>query len=183
MMKKIRDFGLTIAAVALLLPATAMASVNNTKSQPNLDKAVRHELLMLPYYNIFDELAYRIDGNGNVTLYGAVTRPVLKSDAANAVKRIEGVESVTNNIEVLPLSRFDDQIRFAVARAIYGYGPMQRYALGAQPPIHIIVRNGHVTLTGVVANQFDRNIAGIRANGVAGVFSVDNNLQVEGRRG
>jgi hyperosmotically inducible periplasmic protein len=133
----------------------------------------------LPYYNIFDNLEYQVDGN-LVILSGQVTQPVLKSDAENVVKRIEGVESVTNNIEVLPLSPSDDRIRLATYRAIFGADGLYRYAMGANPSIHIIVDNGHVTLVGVVANQMDKNIAGIRANGVFGVFSVTNNLRVEG---
>jgi hyperosmotically inducible protein len=135
---------------------------------------------MLPYYNIFDNLSYRIDG-GVVTLLGQVRRPVLKSDAENVVKRIEGVEHVNNQIEVLPLSPFDDRIRLATARAIYSYGPLRRYAQGSLPPIHIIVKNGNVTLEGVVATEMDKNIAGIRANGVFGSFTVKNDLRVEGK--
>jgi hyperosmotically inducible protein len=137
---------------------------------------------MLPYYSIFDDLSYRVDGS-TVTLFGQVTRPTLKSDAANVVKRIEGVTAVRNEIEVLPLSPMDDRIRRATYRAVYGYGPLQRYAMGALPPIHIIVKNGNVTLSGVVANEGDKNIANIRANGVPGVFSVKNELRVENRKG
>ena len=104
---------------------------------------------------------------------------MLKSDAGNAVKRLEGVQSVSNNIEVLPLSRFDNQIRRATYRAVFGSAGLYRYAMGANPSIHIIVENGHVTLVGVVGNQMDKNLAGIRANSVPGVFSVTNNLMVE----
>ena len=114
----------------------------------------------------------------NVTLLGQVTRPTLKSDAENVVTRIEGVEHVDNQIEVLPPSPMDDRLRIRIYRAIYGYPPMQKYALGVQKPIRIIVKNGHVTLEGVVDNDGDKNIANIRANGVSGVFSVTNNLQV-----
>ena len=116
---------------------------------------------------------------GKVTLMGQVTRPTLQSSAGNVVKRIEGVTQVVNNIEVLPLSPFDDGIRLRVARAIYGYGALSRYGLGSQPSIRIIVKNGEVTLEGVVLNQGDRNIANIRANGVFGVFKVNNNLRTE----
>ena len=166
-----------IAVVALAIPMTVAGATNN---KGDLVKQVRHELLMLPYFGVFDNLSYRVDGN-TVTLFGQVTRPTLKSDAANVVKRIEGVARVNNQIEVLPLSPMDDRIRIATARAIYGYGPLQRYGLGANPPIRIIVKNGNVTLAGVVANDFDRNVANIRANGVPGVFSVRNELQVEKR--
>jgi hyperosmotically inducible protein len=138
---------------------------------------VRHELLMLPYLGVFDNLAYKVDGY-NVTLYGQVTRPTLKSDAENVVKRIEGVEKVDNQIEVLPPSPTDDRLRRQLYRAIYGYPPLQKYALGVQQPIRIIVKNGNVTLEGVVDNEADKNTAGIRAKGVPGIFSVNNNLQV-----
>ena len=133
---------------------------------------------MLPYYGVFDNLSYRVDGS-KVTLFGQVTRPTLKSDAENVVKKIEGVEKVDNQIEVLPLSPNDDRVRLAVYRAIYSKPQLQRYQLGAVPPIHIIVKNGNVTLEGVVANQGDKDVAGIAANGVPGVFSVKNNLMVE----
>jgi hyperosmotically inducible protein len=146
-----------------------------------LAREVRHELVMLPYYGVFDDLSYRVDGS-TVTLTGHVTRPTLKSDAENVVKKVEGVERVVNNIEVLPLSPMDDRIRIATYRAVYGQTGLDRYALQAVPPIHIIVNNGNVTLTGVVSNQADKDIAGVRANGVPGVFAVTNNLRVEGER-
>ena len=133
---------------------------------------------MLPYFGVFDNIAYKVDGY-NVTLLGQVSRPSLKSDAGNVVKRIEGVENVDNQIEVLPNSPNDDRLRLRLYRAIYGYGPMQKYALGVQKPIRIIVKNGNVTLEGVVDNEGDKNIANIRANGVSGSFSVTNNLRVE----
>lgn len=145
-----------------------------------LTRQVRHELVMLPYYGVFDNLSYRVDGN-TVTLMGQVTRPTLKSDAENVVKDIEGVERVVNNIEVLPLSPNDDNIRLATYRTIYGHPALNRYALQAVPPIHIIVRNGNVILEGVVANEGDKNIANVQANGVSGVFNVTNNLRVENR--
>jgi hyperosmotically inducible protein len=147
-------------------------------SQDKITREVRHELVMLPYYGVFDNLAYRVDG-AKVTLFGQVTRPTLKSDAENVVKRIEGVERVDNEIEVLPLSPNDDRIRLAVYRAIFSKPPLQRYQLGAVPPIHIIVKNGNVTLVGVVSSEADKNVAGIAANGVPGVFGVTNNLMVE----
>ncbi|MDP8980721.1 MAG: BON domain-containing protein [Acidobacteriota bacterium] len=164
--------------VSLALAAGALALSAGSKPEGNLADKVRHQLVMLPYYNIFDSLAYRVDGS-NVTLYGEVTRPVLKSDAERAVKHIEGVGQVVNEIKVLPLSPFDDQIRRATYRAIFSYGGLYRYAMGANPSIHIIVDNGHVTLEGVVSSQMDKNIAGIRANGVSGVFSVKNDLKVD----
>ncbi|HXA49795.1 MAG TPA: BON domain-containing protein [Candidatus Acidoferrum sp.] len=147
--------------------------------QDRIAREVRHELVMLPYYGVFDNLAYRVDGS-TVTLLGQVTRPTLKSDAENVVKGIEGVDRVNNQIVVLPLSPMDDRIRVAVYRAIFSQPGLDRYAMQAVPPIHIIVDNGKVTLEGVVANQGDKDRANIQANSVSGVFSVVNNLRVEG---
>ncbi|MBV9573891.1 MAG: BON domain-containing protein [Acidobacteriales bacterium] len=144
-----------------------------------IQKEVRHELVLLPFYGVFDQLAYQVSPDGTVTLMGAVVRPVLKSDAENAVKHIEGVDHVVNQIRVLPASPMDDQIRRSVYRAIYGNDVLTRYALQAVPPIHIIVENGHVTLEGVVARQMDKQVAEMQANQVPGVFSVKNNLTVE----
>jgi hyperosmotically inducible periplasmic protein len=149
----------------------------STRGQERITKEVRHELLMLPWFGVFDNIAYKVDG-GTVTLLGQVTRPTVKSDAENAVKHIEGVEKVDNQIEVLPPSPMDDQLRLQLFQAIYGYAPLQKYALGVQKPIRIIVKNGRVSLEGVVDNETDKNIAGMRANGVPGIFAVTNNLQV-----
>jgi hyperosmotically inducible periplasmic protein len=145
-----------------------------------ITREVRHELVMLPYYGVFDDLSYRVDGH-TVTLLGYVTRPTLKSDAGNVVKRIEGVEKVDNQIQVLPLSAMDDRLRIAEYRTIFGTPGLDRYAMQAVPPIHIIVDNGKVMLQGVVANQGDKDLANIKANSVPGVFSVVNNLRVEGK--
>jgi hyperosmotically inducible protein len=139
---------------------------------------VRHELVMLPYYGVFDNLAFRVEGD-TVTLLGQVTRPTLKSDAEGAVKQIEGVRTVKNEIEVLPLSPDDDRIRSAEYRAIYSQPVLNRYALRAVPPIHIIVKNGNLTLEGSVATKEDKDIADIQANGVPGVFSFTNHLRIE----
>ena len=143
-----------------------------------LTREVRHELVMLSYYGVFDNLAYKVDGSA-ITLIGQVTRPTLKSDAENSVKHIEGVTRVDNQIQVLPLSSMDDRIRIATYRAIFSQPGLDRYAMQAVPPIHIIVDNGKVTLDGVVASQADKDRAGIQANTVNGVFSVNNNLRVE----
>jgi hyperosmotically inducible periplasmic protein len=148
------------------------------QARERLEREVRHELVMLPYYSVFDNLAFKVDGD-RVELLGQVSRPTLKSDAERVVKRIEGVESVTNNIEVLPTSPNDDRIRQAVYRAIYGNSALQLYGVRSVPPIHIIVKNGRVTLEGVVAKEMDKNIANVQANSVSGVFSVTNNLRVE----
>jgi hyperosmotically inducible protein len=143
----------------------------------NISREVRHELLMLPYYGVFDNLAYSVDGR-EVTLMGQVTRPTLKSDAEGVVAQIEGVDKVHNRIEVLPLSPNDDRLRLTLYHAIYGQAALNLYALRAVPPIHIIVKNGNVTLEGTVAREADKDIANIQANGVPGVFSVKNNLRV-----
>ena len=180
----------THLCIAMLAMLPAFAQKNNgtadrmnalspgTAGQDRISREVRHELVMLPYYGVFDNLAYSVNGT-SVTLYGQVTRPTLKSDAANVVKRIEGVTNVNNQIQVLPLSDMDDRIRMAEYRAIYGEPSLNRYALQAVPPIHVIVDNGKVTLVGVVASEADKNLANIRANSVSGVFSVQNDLRVD----
>jgi hyperosmotically inducible protein len=159
--------------------AGAADAAINQKSFDRITKEVRHELVMLPYYGVFDSLSYKVDPDGTVTLIGQVARPVLKSDAEGAVKHIEGVTKVVNNIEILPTSPMDDQIRRATYRAIFGNPALNEYQLRAVPPIHILVKNGHVTLEGVVARDMDKQIAGVQANSVPGVFSVTNNLIVE----
>jgi hyperosmotically inducible periplasmic protein len=150
----------------------------SARSQERITREVRHELLMLPWFGVFDNIAFKVDGS-TVTLLGQVVRPSLKSDAEHSLKHIEGVEKVDNQIEVLPTSPMDDQLRLLLYRAIYGYPALEKYALGVQKPIRIIVKNGRVTLEGVVDNEADKNMAGLRANGVPGIFSVTNNLRVE----
>jgi hyperosmotically inducible protein len=173
---------LVLACSLFASGATALAQ-SQRPSEPSpraverIQKEVRHELVMLPYLDVFDNLAYKVDGY-NVTLTGQVTRPTLKSDAEKAVKSIEGVEHVDNQIEVLPPSPMDDRLRLRLYRSIYGFAPLQKYALGVIKPIRIIAKNGRVTLEGVVDNEGDKNLAGIRANSVSGIFSVTNNLQV-----
>lgn len=172
---------LTILAATASLASVGAASPARKHSQGNesyMVRQVRHQLLMLPYYSTFDNIEFRVSGY-NVELLGQVVRPTLRSDAEAAVKRIEGVEHVSNQIEVLPVSFFDDRIRRAEYRAIYGNSVLRKYSLQHPGPIHIIVKNGNVTLVGVVLNQMDRNVAGIQANSVPGVFSVTNNLQIE----
>lgn len=161
-------------------PKTANPLAPSSMGADRITREVRHELLLLPYYGVFDNFAYRVD-DGTVTLYGQVTRPTLKSDAETVVKHIEGVKRVDNQIQVLPLSPNDDRIRMAEYRAIYSRPGLDRYALQAVPSIHIIVDNGHVTLVGVVTSQGDKDLAGIAANGVSGAFSVTNDLSVEDR--
>ena len=177
-----------LLAVLLLLPLAMTAKKDKDHNdafmpaEPNearLMKEVRHQLLTLPYYGVFDDLAFKADGS-TITLLGAVTRPTLKSDAESAVKRVQGVTNVVNQIEVLPLSPRDDQIRRDEYRAIYG-DPMlsTRYGYRALPSIHILVKNGHVLLEGWVANKADYEMVYMRARAVAGAFSVNNDLQIE----
>jgi len=171
----------TVCSV-MLVSIAAYAQGNqplDQKSIARITKEVRHELVMLPFYGVFDNLTYKVDADGTVTLLGQTARPVLKSDAENSVKKIEGVPRVVNNIEVLPASPADDRTRREAYRAIYGNAVLSEYQLRAVPPIHIIVNNGHITLEGVVARAMDKQIAGVQANSVPGTFSVTNNLVVE----
>lgn len=181
MKRRISQFTISLFAVLLLAiaPAVALAQRAEGVTNPQLAKKVRHELVMLPYYGVFDNLAYSING-GNVTLYGQVVRPSTRSDAERRVKKIAGVTHVVNNIKVLPLSSFDDDIRAATFRSIARMGGLYRYLQGVNPSLHIVVDRGHVTLEGVVSHSGDRNLAYIAANRVPGVFSVQNNLRVEG---
>jgi hyperosmotically inducible protein len=162
-----------MAALLLAAPLLVMA---DTKTPPTIEQQVRHQLLMNPYYSVFDNLAFEVQGH-TVTLYGQVTNPVVRTDARNMVGSIPGVQ-VKDKIEVLPPSLMDNQIRWRELHAIYHYGSLYRYGMGTQPSIHIIVKNGRVTLDGVVDNKTDKEVAGIRANGVPDVFSVTNNLVV-----
>jgi hyperosmotically inducible periplasmic protein len=169
-----------LVALSLIVAAAPLVTAQPQPQNPaelRIQRQVRHELLMLPYLGVFDNIAFQVQG-GTVTLLGQVVRPVLKTDAQNAVKGIEGVDRVVNNIEVLPPSPMDDGLRLRLFRAIYGFPSMEKYDLGVIKPIRIIVKNGHVTLEGVVDSDADKNIAGIRANSVSGIFSVTNNLQV-----
>lgn len=160
-----------------VLPLAGQRRPPSRRAVVRIQKEVRHQLAMLPYYDVFDHLAFRVDGY-RVTLLGQVTRPSLKRDAEQVVKRVEGVERVNNRIEVLPVSPMDDRLREQLFRSIYGFASLQKYGVGSNKSIHIIVKHGHVTLEGVVDNQADRNLANMRANSVFGVFSVTNHLQV-----
>jgi hyperosmotically inducible protein len=150
----------------------------SSKASKSLEQRVRSELLKLPYYGVFDYLAFQIDGD-QVTLSGYVNWPTLKTDAESAVRRVEGVSTVSSKIEVLPLSPNDDRIRIAAYRAIYGHSTLARYQLNPHPPIRIIVDSGHLTLMGIVGSDMDRTVAHMQANGVPGVFSVTNNLEID----
>ncbi len=178
---------LLIPALLMVLSMPVMAAHRETRGEAKesdtlgtpLEREVRHQLLMLPFYSVFDDLKFQVEDGGTVVLSGQVVRPVLKSDAAAAVKRVKGVESVVDNIEVLPLSPFDDSIRRREYRSIYGLLGFEKYAIQAVPPIHIIVDNGNVTLVGVVASASDKRLAGIAANQVPNVFHVTNDLTVD----
>ncbi|HLH44475.1 MAG TPA: BON domain-containing protein [Bryobacteraceae bacterium] len=174
--KKRKILALSLAMIMAAIAPSVYGS-QQVKAGGTIEDRVRHELAMLPYYSVFDNLSFRVD-DGAVTLFGEVTRPVVKDDAVSAVKRVEGVTAVNDQIEVLPPSPFDNQIRRSAYRAIYGFPALQRYAMGVVPSIHIIVKNGHVTLEGVVASEQDKQMAFMRASGVPNVFSVENHLQV-----
>lgn len=170
---------LLVFPAVLVLAYSAWGQSNQApkKAEERIQKEVRHQLLLLPRLSVFDNLAYKVEGY-KVTLLGQVREPVLKSDAGNVVKQIEGVEQVDNQIEVLPTSPMDDALRRRLYVAIYGDPALEKYAMPVVKPIRIIVKNGHVTLEGVADSETDKNIAGLRANGVPGIFSVTNNLQV-----
>ena len=184
---RIQQFSVPVFVAALLAAPTSFAAkkdhndafLNGSPDESRVTKEVRHRLLMLPYYGVFDDLAFRVDGN-TITLLGEVTQPVVKTDAERTLKGIEGIVRVVNEIEVLPLSPMDNQIRLAEYRSIYGDPSLStRYGYRSIPPIHIIVKSGNVTLEGVVDNEGDRNVVGVRANSVPGVFSVENDLRVK----
>ena len=174
-----------VAALVLTVSVAAAAPADQMAERvayEQLAKKVRKELVTLPWYGVFDNLEYAIDGS-TVTLSGQVVQPSTRRDAERRVSRLKGVERVVNNIEVLPLSGFDDSIRVRTYRALMGWNsPLFRYGRGTNPSIHIVVRGGHVTLEGVVSNEGDRRLAYMLANGVPGVFSVTNNLRNENAR-
>jgi hyperosmotically inducible protein len=165
------------SVLAAVFGALLVAGSSSAKDVPLTDK-VRHELNMLPYYGVFDAITYEVKGDV-VILGGAVHYPVLASDAANVVKNIPGVGSVSNQIEVLPLSRFDDQIRLAAWRTVYSWPTMSRVSTMPLPPVRILVKNGDITLVGMVPTQSDKDALNLRVNGIPNVFSVKNELVVE----
>lgn len=168
---------LLVGLVVLALAASTVVAGAASNEQQRTNDRVRKELVTLPYYGVFDNLEYKVEGD-TVILYGQVRNPVTRQDAERRVAKIEGVDHVINNIEVLPVSGFDDSIRAREYRAIFRSGSLYRYAMGANPSIHIVVKNGNVTLEGVVSNQMDSQLAYMAARGVPGVFSVTNNLRV-----
>jgi hyperosmotically inducible protein len=171
---KYKFLGTVLVAASLLAADSGTAP----RTDAQIAKKVRHELMMYPRYTIWDDISFRVN-NGQVELLGAVTQPYKKDDVNKIVKQVAGVTSVTSEIKVLPLSDFDDRLRLQVARAIYSDPAFTQYAMMPVPPVHIIVDNGHVTLIGAVATNFEKAIAGLRANGTGLSFSVVNNLQVE----
>ena len=170
------------SCMVALLGVSAAGQAVPQRAVERLQREVGHELVMLPYYTVFDNLEFRVSGY-TVELFGQVTRPTLKSEAEAAVKRVEGVESVRNRIELLPVSFEDDRIRLALYQSIFSHPTMTGYAMQAVPPVHILVKNGNVTLVGVVATEMEKNIAYMQARGVPGIFSVTNKLQVETKGG
>jgi len=169
---------LAMAGLAMGIPAAYAGGTASVNKSP-IDDQVRHNLLTLPWYGVFDNLEYQVNGS-EVILSGEVISEhgQTQKDAENAVKRISGVTKVVNNIKILPPLPFDNQIRRAEYRTIFSQSTLGRYSMGAIPQIHIIVNGGHVTLEGTVMNEMDRNIAGIAANTVPDVFSVTNNLRI-----
>jgi len=167
-----------LATPVAMASATPLAGAGQRFDQQQISKRVRKELVTLPYYGVFDNLAYEVEGR-TVKLYGQVVRPSTRSDAARRVAKIKGVEEVVNNIEVLPLSSFDDRIRAQAYRNIFNTGGLYRYAMGANPSLHIVVNRGHITLEGVVSNRMDKQLAEFAARELPGVFSVTNNLRAE----
>jgi hyperosmotically inducible periplasmic protein len=171
-----------VVLAASVVAAAPVEQVGQRTAYEQLAKKVRKELVTLPWYGVFDNLAYEIDGS-TVTLSGQVVQPSTRKDAERRVKKLAGVERVVNNIEVLPLSSFDDSIRVGAYRALFGWNsPLFRYGRGTNPSIHIVVERGHLTLEGVVANEGDRRLANMLVNSIPGVFSVTNNLRAESER-
>lgn len=175
-----KKYALLVFALIVVTAASAQTPQRppSRAGEERLIREVRHELVTLPFYGVFDNLAYRVEGN-TVTLVGQVRNPKLKSDAETVVKRIEGVDKVVNQLEVLPTSIADDQIRLAAYRSIYGRSPLDRYAMMSVPPIHIIVKGGRITLEGFVNNSGDKAMAEARARAVPSTFGVTNNLQTD----
>ena len=171
-------YSAVIASILATTPLISASLPTAQTGQQRLAEQIRKELITLPFYGVFDQMSFSLNGR-QVTLKGEVTRPVLKSSAFNVVKRISGVEEVINEIEVLPLSPNDDRLRISLYRTIFGQASLGRYTMGAIPPVRILVKNGNVTLAGTVINEMDKNLAGLFANQVSGVFSVTNELVVE----
>lgn len=171
---------LNLVLAAAMAAAVSAATVENRSADgtERIAEAVRKEIATLPFYSVFDNIVFRIDGS-TVVLEGEVFRPSLKKSAGRVASRVEGIDRVINNIEILPASTFDDRIRYELAYRLFTNPVLNRYGLQSVPPLHIVVKNGHVSLEGVVLNELEKNVAGAIANGVSGVFNVTNNLRVE----
>jgi hyperosmotically inducible protein len=178
MLKLKKLLAATFLMTVMLMALPSWANPTDNVAPDKMTNKIRKELVTLPFFSVFDNLAFKVE-DGTVTLFGQVSRPSLRKDAERVVERITGVEEVVNQIEVLPLSNFDDRIRLATYRAIYRQPGLDRLSFMANPPIRIIVKNGNVTLEGIVNNKGDATRAFLAANGVSGVFSVKNNLRIE----
>lgn len=170
-------------ALSLAMIALSFVSVNAQSSSASrpVEEQVRKSILKLPRYEVFDSIGYKVDG-GTVTLFGKVRNAVNKKDAERSVKRIPGVTRVVNEIEVLPVGSFDESIRAQLYRRLSASGGLSRYLWPTNPSVRLVVDRGHVSLEGYVANRGDYNTMNILANGVAGVFSVTNNLKIDRER-
>ena len=180
MMKLLGSSSVTICLMIVTAIQAPTTKTFSSKAQARITKEVRHQILLLPDFGTFDNIAFKLNGY-DVVLFGQVVQPSLRSEAEKVVRKIEGVERVENHIEVPPTSGNDDRLRRDLFIAIYRYEPLQHYGVGSNRPIRIIVNHGNVTLEGVVDRESDKNMAGLRANGVPGVFSVRNNLVVPGK--
>jgi osmotically-inducible protein OsmY len=176
--RKMLIIAATIGVVSLHAATVTVTGAENRSQLTNLERQVRKELITLPFYTVFDYFEFQVDG-GKVTLRGEVARPALKISAERVVQHVAGVREVDNQIEVLPLSSFDNSIRRGLLRAIYHDEVLNRYAAGPNPWIRLIVDNGNITLEGYVDREADKNIASLRANGVRNAFSVTNHLKVK----
>ena len=166
-----------IALTPSLIASAASNPQEGSVRNYGFTESIRKQLAKLPYYGVFDNLGFEVNGN-TVVLYGQVIRPTTRREAERRVSKMEGVDRVINRIQVLPASSFDDSIRRRVYNAVFRTGGLYRYAMGANPSIHIIVNKGRVTLEGFVSSQMDSQLAYTAANGVSGVFAVTNNLRV-----
>lgn len=178
MWKRLLKTAVVVIALAACSTGSATAQPANLRAQ-QLSADINAALLRLPYYDVFDSLGYELGDHGTVVLLGQVRTAWLKDSAEKAVKRVSGVDTVVNNIEILPVNIDDDRIRMAVYRSLFYDSTLDRYAMGATPAIRIVVKNGRVTLEGNVGNEMDKTIAGMKARQVFGVFEVANRLTVD----
>lgn len=176
---------LFVLATPVLLSQSAPAKKTQKPQEnlpPGLSGEIRHQLASLPFYSVFDFVRFTLEGK-KVTLTGQVVRHSLKDDAEAAMKSIEGVDAVVNQIEVLPASPSDNELRRAIYRALYEDPTLARYSTQNVPPIHIIVKNGNLSLEGYVESLSDKNLAASRAGSVTSLLSLKNNLVVRPKGG